>query len=130
MKHVFHFFNGGGPKGTIFCKSSFALELDRHRLGCRAKRSVNSEFIPTDIFAWPLQSNGNITSGYGYRTDPISGEHKLHGGTDLAAPTGTPILASADGVVIAATWHNSYGYYVKIQHNDNTNILFLILRVQ
>lgn len=83
-----------------------------------------STYIPTDIFAWPLQQNGSISSPFGYRTDPISGEHKLHGGTDIAAPTGTPILASADGVVIAATWHNSYGYYVKIQHNDTFATLY------
>lgn len=85
---------------------------------------TSSTYIPTDIFAWPLQSNGNITSGYGYRHDPKTGEWKLHGGTDIAAPTGTPILASADGVVIAATWHNSYGYYVKIQHNDTFATLY------
>ena len=85
---------------------------------------TNSTYIPTDIFAWPLQDNGNITSGYGYRNDPKTGEWKLHGGTDIAAPTGTPILASADGVVIAATWRNSYGYYVKIQHNDTFATLY------
>ena len=85
---------------------------------------TNSTYIPTDIFAWPLQDNGNITSGYGYRHDPKTGEWKLHGGTDIAAPTGTPILASADGVVIAAQWHNSYGYYVKIQHNDTFATLY------
>ena len=85
---------------------------------------TSSSYIPTDIFAWPLQSNGNITSGYSYRHDPKTGEWKLHGGTDIAAPTGTPILASADGVVIAATWHNSYGYYVKIQHNDTFATLY------
>ena len=85
---------------------------------------TNSTYIPTDIFAWPLQDNGSITSGYGYRHDPKTGEWKLHGGTDIAAPTGTPILASADGVVIAAQWHNSYGYYVKIQHNDTFATLY------
>ncbi len=85
---------------------------------------TNSTYVPTDIFAWPLQSNGNLTSGFGYRNDPKTGEWKLHGGTDIAAPTGTPILASADGVVIAATWHNSYGYYVKIQHNDTFATLY------
>jgi len=85
---------------------------------------TNSTYIPTYIFAWPLQGNGSITSGYGYRHDPKTGEWKLHGGTDIAAPTGTPILASADGVVIAATWHNSYGYYVKIQHNDTFATLY------
>lgn len=85
---------------------------------------TNSSYVPTDIFAWPLQENGYISSPFGYRSDPISGEQKLHGGTDIAAPTGTPILASADGVVIAATWHNSYGYYVKIQHNDTFATLY------
>lgn len=80
--------------------------------------------IPTDIFAWPLQENGYISSSYGYRYDPKTGEWKFHGGTDIAAPTGTPILASADGVVIAAQWHDSYGYYVKIQHNDTFATLY------
>lgn len=85
---------------------------------------TNSTYIPTDIFSWPMMDNGNITSPYGYRHDPKTGEWKLHGGTDIAAPTGTPILASADGVVIAATWHDSYGYYVKIQHNSVFSTLY------
>ena len=85
---------------------------------------TNSTYIPTDIFAWPLQENVYISSSYGYRSDPKTGEWKLHGGTDIAAPTGTPILASADGVVIAAQWHDSYGYYVKIQHNETFATLY------
>lgn len=85
---------------------------------------TNSTYIPTDIFTWPLQNNGNLTSVFGYRHDPKTREWKLHGGTDIAAPTGTPILASADGVVIAAQWHDSYGYYVKIQHNDTFATLY------
>lgn len=85
---------------------------------------TNSTYISTDIFVWPLQNNGNLTSGFGYRHDPKTGEWKLHGGTDIAAPTCTPILASADGVVIAAQWHDSYGYYVKIQHNDTFATLY------
>lgn len=85
---------------------------------------TNSTYIPTYIFVWPLQENGYISSSYGYRSDPKTGEWKLHGGTDIAAPTGTPILASADGVVIAAQWHDSYGYYVKIQHNDTFATLY------
>lgn len=76
----------------------------------------NSTYIPTDIFAWPLLENGSLSSPFGYRTDPISGEVSLHGGTDISMPTGSPILAAADGVVVAAQWHNSYGNYVKIQH--------------
>lgn len=61
---------------------------------------------------------------FGTRVDPISGEIKTHGGTDIAAPLGTPILAVADGVVVTATWHNSYGYYVKIKHDDTYSTLY------
>ncbi len=86
---------------------------------------TNSTHIPTDIFAWPLQENWNITSSYGYRHDPDTGEWKFHGGTDIAAPTGTPILASADGVVeIASYMAGGYGYYVKIRHNDTFESLY------
>lgn len=83
-----------------------------------------SSFIGTDMFAWPFEHDNNITSRFGTRVDPISGEVKTHGGTDIAAPLGTPILAAADGVVVTATWHNSYGYYVKIKHDDTYSTLY------
>ena len=86
---------------------------------------TNSTHIPTDIFSWPLQENWNITSSYGYRHDPSTGEWKFHGGTDIAAPTGTPILASADGTVVIADYMaGGYGYYVKIQHNETFATLY------
>lgn len=86
---------------------------------------TNSTHIPTDIFAWPLQEKWTISSSYGYRHDPISGEWKLHGGTDISAPTGTPILASADGTVVISDYMaGGYGYYVKIQHNDTFATLY------
>ncbi len=78
----------------------------------------------TNIFTWPLAVDGTITSRFGTRTDPISGEISTHGGTDIAAAEGTPILAAADGTVVSATWHNSYGYYVKIKHNDTYSTLY------
>lgn len=81
-------------------------------------------FVGTGIFAWPLTVDGTITSYFGTRTDPISGEISTHGGTDIAAPQGTPILAAADGTVVAATWHNGYGYYVKIKHNNTYSTLY------
>lgn len=76
------------------------------------------------IFAWPLTVDGTITSYFGTRSDPITGEISTHGGTDIAAPQGTPILAAADGTVVAATWHNGYGYYVKIKHNNTYSTLY------
>ena len=84
----------------------------------------NSSFVGTSIFAWPFENDQYISSRFGTRVDPFTGEVRTHGGTDIAAPMGTPILASADGTVVAATWHNSYGYYVKIKHNDTYSTLY------
>ncbi len=84
----------------------------------------NSSFVGIGMFAWPFENDQYISSRFGTRVDPISGEIKTHGGTDIAAPLGTPILAAADGVVVTATWHNSYGYYVKIKHDDTYSTLY------
>ncbi len=83
-----------------------------------------SSYVGTGMFTWPFESTQTITSRFGTRVDPISGEVKTHGGTDIAAPLGTPILAAADGTVVTATWHNSYGYYVKIKHDDTYSTLY------
>ncbi len=61
-------------------------------------------------FASPLRDPFRFTSGFGYRWG------RLHAGTDFAAPHGTPIYATADGVVIHAGWQSGYGRLVKIQH--------------
>ena len=84
----------------------------------------NSSYVGTGMFVWPFAEDQYISSPFGTRVDPISGEIKTHGGTDIAAPLGTPILAAADGVVVTATWHNSYGYYVKIKHDDTYSTLY------
>ena len=88
----------------------------------------NSSRIPNNIFSWPLQEAGTITSTFGYRTDPINGTVSYHSGTDIGMPSGTPILAAADGTVIIAnstdSWGGGYGYYVKIKHNDTFDTLY------
>lgn len=61
-------------------------------------------------FASPLKDSFRFTSGFGYRWG------RLHAGTDFAAPHGTPIYATADGVVTHAGWQSGYGRLVKIQH--------------
>lgn len=59
---------------------------------------------------------GTYTSAFGYRVHPISGRTKMHEGIDLSAPTGTPIRASGDGIVILAGRRNGYGNTVQIEH--------------
>lgn len=67
-------------------------------------------------FAIPVQSAVRQTSGFGYRRDPIRGGTRLHAGLDWAGPVGTPIYASADGVIVSAGWESGYGRMVRVQH--------------
>ncbi|MCY1670768.1 M23 family metallopeptidase [Novosphingobium sp. SL115] len=57
-----------------------------------------------------------LSSSYGMRTHPVLGGRRAHKGIDLSAPTGTPIRASADGVVEKADWFGGYGLYVQLDH--------------
>jgi len=67
-------------------------------------------------FIWPV--NGVETSPFGYRSNPITGVHELHSGIDLAVPCGTPIHASAAGIVVTAGWGGSLGNYTEIAHGN------------
>ena len=60
--------------------------------------------------------DGVLTSYYGTRLDPITGEERLHSGVDFAAPGGTPIWAAAAGTVIQAGWNSGYGYFTCLSH--------------
>ena len=71
----------------------------------------------------PLRGAG-ITSGFGWRRHPISGGYKFHAGIDLAAPTGTPIVATAAGVVASADWYGGYGLCVTIDHQNGYVTLY------
>jgi len=67
-------------------------------------------------FATPVKSSFRFTSPFGYRRDPKTGGRRMHNGVDFAAPTGTPLYSTADGVVTHAGWQSGYGRLVKIQH--------------
>ncbi len=61
-------------------------------------------------------TKGWVTSGFGYRRDPFTGRRTFHEGLDIAARIGTPIVATADGVVVSAGWKEGYGKIVTINH--------------
>ena len=67
-------------------------------------------------FSSPVKQAFRFTSGYGYRRDPKTGGRRMHSGVDFAASNGTPLFATADGVVTHAGWDTGYGRLVKIQH--------------
>ena len=84
--------------------------------------------VPTGTLQWPLPVAGTITSQFGHRVDPITGEVSSHTGTDIACAEGTSILAAADGTVTVAngldSWGGSYGYYIQIDHGGGLETLY------
>ena len=83
---------------------------------------------PMGTLQWPLPVAGTITSQFGHRVDPITGEVSSHTGTDIACAEDTPILAAADGTVTVAngldSWGGSYGYYIQIDHGGGLETLY------
>lgn len=76
---------------------------------------IRSKMLPT---VQPV----NVTykaSGFGWRFDPFTGHSAFHEGIDFPAPVGTPIVAAAGGVVIAAEYHHEFGNMLEIDHGNN-----------
>lgn len=65
---------------------------------------------------WPV--DGPLMSSFGQRSDPFSGEGAMHKGVDISAPTGTPVRATADGIVTFADHYSGYGRLVVVDHGN------------
>ena len=65
----------------------------------------------------PTGGQGRISDHYGYRTHPVLHHRQMHAGLDFAMPIGTPIYATANGVVLSAGIQPGYGHMVEIRHN-------------
>jgi murein DD-endopeptidase MepM/ murein hydrolase activator NlpD len=65
---------------------------------------------------WPVE--GHLIGAFGLRTDPFSGEGAMHMGVDIGAPTGTPVRATADGIVIYAQVESGYGKLIRVDHGN------------
>ena len=66
-----------------------------------------------------------VSSPFGYRWHPTTGEYSMHKGVDLAAPKGTPIYATRSGYVNVATYHSTAGNYVTINHRDGYTSVYM-----
>lgn len=89
--------------------------------------SLDSKTLKTamgDKFIMPIQAPFRWTSPYGKRVDPIAKVESFHTGTDMACPTGTPIVASMSGKVITSGVSRVYGNYVIIDHGNNYQTLY------
>ena len=83
-------------------------------------------FVGADGFCSPVGANWRniVTSEFGGRIDPITGQRDGHTGMDLAVPMGTPVRAALPGTVRVAKYDSSYGYYVTIGHENGLITLY------
>ena len=84
----------------------------------RNGKSVKKALMKTPI------NGARLSSPFGMRKHPIDGFNKMHKGTDFAAPMGTPIMASGDGIVKKAGWCGGGGNCVKIRHNSTYQTVY------
>ena len=77
------------------------------------------------MFAWPCPSYKRISDEYGNRMHPTLGVEKFHNGLDMAAPSGSSILAAYDGDVVAADYSASMGNYIMIDHGSGLYTIYM-----
>ena len=84
----------------------------------KSGKSIQKALMKTPI------NGARLSSRFGMRKHPISGFNKMHKGTDFAAPKGTPIMASGNGVITSAKWCGGGGNCIKIKHNSTYSTVY------
>ena len=98
-----------------FLRSAKAMELHSDRTRWIQPASARPSI-------WPVA--GRLTGAFGGRMDPFSGEGAFHTGVDISAPPGTSVRATADGVVMGASWEGGYGLMVQVDHGGGVNTFY------
>jgi murein DD-endopeptidase MepM/ murein hydrolase activator NlpD len=83
----------------------------------------NGKSVEKALMKTPI-NGARLSSAFGMRKHPIDGYNKMHKGTDFAAPMGTPIMASGNGVITRARWCGGGGNCVKIKHNSTYETIY------
>ena len=84
---------------------------------------IKGKSITKSLMKTPI-NGARLSSSFGMRKHPILGYNKMHRGTDFAAPSGTPIMASGSGTVTRARWCGGGGNCVKIKHNSTYETVY------
>ena len=93
------------------------------KIGSEGHYDKNGKSVKKALMKTPI-NGARLSSAFGMRKHPIDGYNKMHRGTDFAAPMGTPIMASGDGVVKKAGWCGGGGNCVKIRHNTTYQTVY------
>ena len=88
-----------------------------------AEQGLDTQYIGGEL-AWPVPGYTKITSKYGMRVHPITGQYKLHTGVDIGAPTGANFIAANDGIVVKSEYNTAYGRMVIIDHGGGISTLY------
>jgi murein DD-endopeptidase MepM/ murein hydrolase activator NlpD len=100
-----------------------ALAAESARIAELAQSAGGGPSLGDGTFIWPV--SGPITSGFGYRTDPITGATAYHAGLDIGAGCGTPIKAAGTGVILSAGFNSGgYGNMTLINHGNGLSTLY------
>ena len=91
--------------------------------GSKGHYDKNGKSVQKALMKTPI-NGARLSSSYGMRKHPIDGFNKMHRGTDFAAPTDTPIMASGNGIVKKAGWCGGGGNCVKIKHNSTYETVY------
>ena len=91
--------------------------------GSEGHYDKNGKSVKKALMKTPI-NGARLSSAFGMRKHPIDGYNKMHRGTDFAAPMGTPIMASGDGVIKKAGWCGGGGNCVKIKHNSTYQTVY------
>ena len=102
-------------------QDNFLYYFDKE--GSEGHYDKNGKSIKKALMKTPI-NGARLSSSFGMRKHPIDGFNKMHRGTDFAAPMGTPIMASGDGVVKKAGWCGGGGNCVKIKHNSTYQTVY------
>ena len=84
---------------------------------------INAKSVEKALMKTPI-NGARLSSPFGMRKHPISGFNKMHQGTDFAAPTGTPIMASGSGTITRAKWCGGGGNCIQIKHNSTYETIY------
>ena len=95
--------------------------------GSEGHYDKNGKSVKKALMKTPI-NGARLSSSFGMRKHPIDGYNKMHKGTDFAAPMGTPIMASGNGVVIRSRWCGGGGNCIKIKHNSTYETIYAHLR--
>ncbi|MER3443772.1 MAG: peptidase M23 [Armatimonadota bacterium] len=102
---------------------AFSYELEN--LEQSIANALPDEILLTEPRGTPLRVASRVTSLFGYRGNPFGGGNlEFHNGLDLAAPAGTPVYATAQGVVEEAGWNPIFGLMVLLDHNNGYSTLY------